>query len=684
MSEVSGGMAMGGDGVSELMTMRDIAGLAHVQRPVVTMWRRRSRVSAHPFPAAHQHRDGQELFLRDEVVAWLEDTGRGNNPDARADAAAHALLANHDRLAAEALSALLTLRHLLGSPLAGAAADPDDLLDLAEHHDPDDRYLFRELRRAADLTGLARSADELTEAAWNEATAHRRLVEAQLRPPSTGPAQVALTGQARRFLLALLGPLTRELGRPALMDPTGCAVDVLAETAAALELPALLMDGDSEAHRLTRRQLLLNGLSHRLIDRGDGDWSVAGPVVHLAVLPSAAEPTSSPAEQLNLIDEIALQLDDRELVLCLAPALTLTDPLEGEALARRDQLLRDGYVRAIVRLPAGLRPAQAREPSGLWLLAAAERTPPAERRTLVADLVDQTPEAEGLADDLLAAWQGAEGARRRAWAHLYPVPTRDLISASATLVPPRPARAPTLAKSGADWVVNLREADAHGRLAGYRFDVIDGTPEIVTIAQAMERGWVRVVPGRRLNVDGLPEGGVAVLGASPLPGGGRRPFVTRSPSRAQESAPQGPGIGVVRTVDRLALLAQADVDLTEPGDLVFTVRPRPMAFVDDEGGALVLSPARVLRVRPGAPLLSTAIAARINSATTTAWRTWSLATLSDADRAGLGEALGDLAGERARLVAELAALDALTNDLTQAVESRQLSIIKEKHGPTSL
>lgn len=644
----------------ELMTLREIAGLARVQRPVVTVWRRRARASTHPFPAARERRSGQELFLRDEVVAWLEETQRGNNPDPRADAAFHALLSAGGRRDAEALSALLTLRHLFGARLTSLPSD--ELLDIADEHDPDDRFLFNELERIGDPTLLARTADELVEAAWGELAAHQRLVEARIRVPGSGTAQAALSPPARRFLLGLFGPLVGELGRPAVMDATGCAVDVLAEIASTLDLPALVMDGGTPAHRLTCRQLLLADVSYRTVDRGNGDWSVTGPVAHLVVLPTPAEPTTGALLHLDLLDEIALQLDRQQLVLCLAPAATLTDPLEGEALARRDQLLRDGHLRAIVRLPAGLRPAQAREHSAVWLLGAADPTPPAERRVLVGDLAGTTIQGcEGLADDLLAAWQGADGARRRAWAHLHPVLTRDLVSASGSLVQPRTPRAAVPPRRGADWVVDLRAADAAGHLADYRFDPLHHPAEEATLAQAIERRWVRVIPGRRVVVDGLPAGNVPVLH-------GRR----LSPVEPVETH---------HGVDRLALLTRTDADLTEPGDIVFTATPTPAAILDAEGGSLVLAPARVLRLRPDAPLVARAVVARINAATTTVWRSWTLATVPEPDRTSLGEALTHLAGQRARLVADLAALDGLTHDLTTAVESRQLRITKENHGP---
>lgn len=648
--------------MAQLMTMRDIADLARVQRPVVSVWRRRSRATAHPFPEAQREQDGRELFSSDDVVAWLEETQRGNNPDARVDAAAHTLLSSAEGTpAAYALSALLVLRHLTGGPLVGLAAD--DLLDRADSLDPDDQYLLRELEHASRLPELARAADDLVEAAWGEAAAHQRLVDERLRLPGMPLAQTSFAAQARLLLTALLAPLCRDLGDSArIMDATGCAVDVLAAVAAALEAPVVLLHGDTPLHRLTRRQLLLADVPASLIDRGDADWSVAGPVAHLVVLPDPTDPAAPAITQLGLLDEIALQLDGEQVVLCLAPASTLTDPLAGDALTARDRLLRAGHVRAIVRLPAGLLPARAREPLALWLLTAADAAPPAERRTLVADLSAGALSPlviDELANDLLAAWQGVRGARRRAWAHLRPVPTGSLISASASLVPEGGSRARIPARSGADWVVGLRSTDTQGWLAGFGLDVRDVAPVEVSLAQAIERGWARVLSGQRVSLDGLPPGSVPVLGAAEA------------------------GAAEPRTVDRLALHARLDPTLTEPGDLVFVVRPTPRAVLDAAGGSLVQFPARILRLRTDAPLVPAAVGARINAATSTAWRSWRLAVVPPPDRDVLGEALTDLGSVRARLVEELARLDALATDLTTAVESRQLSITKERHGTTS-
>jgi hypothetical protein len=80
--------------------------------------------------------------------------------------------------------------------------------------------------------------------------------------------------------------------------------------------------------------------------------------------------------------------------------------------------------------------------------------------------------------------------------------------------------------------------------------------------------------------------------------------------------------------------------------------------------------------------VAAAVVARINALPPSGWRGWTLATVADPDREPLAAALAHLAAERARLSAELAGLDALTADLTTAVEHRQLTIAEENHGPS--
>ncbi len=648
------------------MTLADVAALARVQRPVVSVWRTRSRTSTAPFPTAHRAPDGREVFDLDEVLEWLEVTGRGNNPDARLDAAAHALFAvGADAVATgEALSALLALRHLHGGPLPD---DADELLDLADEADPDDALLYRELARLPDLPALAGRVESLVEACWGVAGAHERVLGTRFRVGWTSLIDSTVAEAARQLLTDIVAALLRATPDASLVAPTGGGVDVLPAIVAAQPCPVLLLDGNGSVHRLTRRQLVLEDAAVRTVERQGGDWAVTGPVVHLVVLPDGDRPDGASAALLSVVDEVASQMDDRQVAVVFAPASALADPLpDGPSLSLRDGLLRSGRVRAIVRLPQGLVPARPREHAGLWLLGPGDGRALAERRTSVADLSHATltpAVAQGLVDDLLAASQGVEGARRRAWAHLVHVSTSELVSRSESLVQAR--RRPTMSateQSGVDWALTLRAGDADlGLLDRVLLVPSDGTPVELTAGEASRRGWLTVLPGNRLSPD-LPPGAVPVIGPVEVAG------------EAQIGA---------RSVDRLAAMASGDVRFTEPGDVVFTATGRPRAVLDAVGGALVEYPARIMRLRPGAPLVRAAVIARINAAAAgTPWRTWTFAALPPAEVSALGETLDAVAAARASVVERLRRLDALASDLTTAVETRRLRIERKDHdGP---
>ncbi|HEX2705315.1 MAG TPA: hypothetical protein VHM65_06120, partial [Candidatus Lustribacter sp.] len=94
------------------LSLADIARLAHVSRPVASMWRRRE-LADHPFPEPVAVVGGQERFDASEIADYLASTGRGSNPDARDDVAAHARLVTVTQVdepaTVDGLSALLCL-----------------------------------------------------------------------------------------------------------------------------------------------------------------------------------------------------------------------------------------------------------------------------------------------------------------------------------------------------------------------------------------------------------------------------------------------------------------------------------------------------------------------------------------------------------------------------------------------
>ena len=106
--------------MESLVTMSDIARIASVTRQAVTNWR--SRTASIPFPSPKSVVANVEHFDRDEVIDWLEATGRGLNASARLDAPAVAVPAG---LAVEDAAVLLALAEADLDGQLGAVADQD-------------------------------------------------------------------------------------------------------------------------------------------------------------------------------------------------------------------------------------------------------------------------------------------------------------------------------------------------------------------------------------------------------------------------------------------------------------------------------------------------------------------------------------------------------------------------------
>ena len=285
------------------MTLSDVAALAQVQRPVVSMWRKRSAASAHPFPAPAALDAGRDLFDADQVGAWLEATGRGNNTEARYDAAAFAAPAMRDqRETFNALTSLLTLKVLTGRQLAPLGTD--QLLDVADECDPDDRLLYSELEALGDeLPALAGYADRLTDSAYSAHAAFEGLLADRFRTGLRDLADTALTDPALSLVAAAAAALAATLdGRPIFVDPTVGGGDLLvailqAHTDAA-HVPVLTTDDDGAAARLLRRRLAVHGADSGLFSIKDEDGlAISGPAVQVAQFPSPGN-RSATAEEI--------------------------------------------------------------------------------------------------------------------------------------------------------------------------------------------------------------------------------------------------------------------------------------------------------------------------------------------------------------------------------------------------
>ena len=664
----------------------DVALLAQVRRPVVSTWRSRSAQSVLPFPQAVASVRGREVFDGDEVVTWLEATGRGNNPDPRSDLRTVASLAGapiDDDTVFDGLSALLCLH----ARADGLPRDAEDTLDLADEADPDDDHLFTELQALGErLPDLARYVALRSEADYGAAAAFDALVAARRR--SCGEAEIlSLTADATALVVALVASLAAQGdGTCALVDPTGVG-DLVTEIArrridagddCSVAVPPSTSARASRARRALLRRLAVHGVPCVQV-RPDGT-SGATPLRSLSVvhLIPGSEDHRCDADVLRVLDEAILETPEHQTVLVLGPASAMVDRLvaaqdrpgrprrdtarANPASASRDGILRSQRVRCIVRLPAGLDRSRPRARTALWCLGPPTRTSLESARVLVADLANASLDpamASALVADLVAGTAGGRTWRSHAPTFLRGVLVRDLLASGGDLV--RPARAQPSSSLAAELVseVGSLAESARTTLSPLIVPAVrvrsgsDGAGS-TTIRAAVERGDLLVRPGARIASDDLGGDGVPVIGPADLD---------------RLHAP-------TRRMDRFTMAARHPrASTTEPGDVIFTTSPRPRAVVDVVGGSLVAAPARVLRCADPC-LLPAVLVADVNAQSPTArtWRTWRIRQVP-LDQAGAVTATLDQIAAHADAARDrLAVLDRLTAVLVEGATSGVLDL----------
>jgi len=673
---------------SLLISLADAARLARVQRPVVSMWRSRSAATDSPFPSPIGRAGPQELFDAEQVVSWLELTGRGNNPDVRADVAAFARLTGvsslDDETVFDGLTGLLTLKAITGEQLG--ALGTDALLDLADDADPDDSLLLREVTALGeDLSAMAAHVDGLSDADFSPAGAFERLMRDRFRRHLPGHAVVALRDNARSLMAQVARALAVEAGiRPArFVDPTCGGSDLLVTTVELYDddsAPSVMTsDEDAPAGRLARRRLRVHDiLREELHVDDDGAFEFSMPAVLLAQLPSPGTPSMTTVAMLTAIDNIAVQMADDQRAVVIAAAAVLSDRLLDPACGQlRDSVLRLGRVRAVVRLPKGLVTARPREQLTMWVLGPSyDHVPADERWTMLADLAN-VPLTADVVDDLVTDLVASMGDQVMVRAHAFRftrmITTRTVLASRGNLVEvaPRiePARAGTAAESALR-IATLKNQLQHDHdIEPLDFDIqpnpdIDNfsTSEHITVAAALAKGSLHVIAGNRVNPADLhATSGAPVIGPAELTG----------------DSPLGE-----RQVDRLGFGASYDAGrYTEPGDVVFCTSPRVAAIVDRHGGSVVVSPARVLRVDRHKPhgLLPHVIAADINGVAPQAkqWRLWRLRRAPVGQLAPLRETLKAIDAERMAALDRVSQLDELAALLTAGVTDTTLTITNQ-------
>jgi hypothetical protein len=361
----------------------------------------------------------------------------------------------------------------------------------------------------------------------------------------------------------------------------------------------------------------------------------------------------------------------------MAPSVVLSDAnLDREADQVRSALLRSGRVRAIVRLPVGLRPRKPQQAQTIWVLGDAyARVELAERWTMVADL-SSLPLDQGAIDDLVGDLAAALGDLATVRAHAFRfarlVLTRTLLASRDSLVVGARTATRPPPRGGAALAVRidqlLQSLSSESNNAGLpRLTVEPATPTggatMSSVEQLISAGHLRYIPGNRLDPNDIDGGtadaaGIRIIGPAEVLG---------------EQA-----LGH-RRIDRLRFAAEYPAGrVTEPGDVVFCTTPRPAAIVDTEGTSVVAYPARILRLNPSDPggLLAEVVAVDIRSLASThkQWRRWLLRQTGPRQRAALSDALASIRLQQERARERLARLDELTSLLMTGVTAGTVTL----------
>ncbi len=658
------------------ITLSDIAQLAQVQRPVVTMWRSRSKNTASPFPAPVARNGRQELFSTSAVTDWLATTGRGNNPHAAADAAAFSAPLGPETKTTHftALTALLALRALTDTDLAGQ--DADDLLDTADEIDPDDNFLLSELEALGpELLPLAAFADLLADASYTSAAAFEVLLRDRFRAAPAVHADTLLAPAAVDLVAATAVELAAGSGSPAVfMDDGGGdlllhVADILGEAAEGTLCVGSL---ENDAARLARRRMRVHGrFRDNLYVANNAPASLSAPTIRLAQFPSPVQPSMDPAAILSAVDEILLGLDAHSSAVILAPAAVLVDALartthDREAEAIRSDILRSGRVRAMVRLPPGLVPSRPRQAQALWVLGdAAAHVNIADRWTMVADLSGTALDPAASTDvvgDLAASLGTREQIRAHSFRFARLVLTSKLVAGTGGLTAPALAtkvRASAATHARATAAEHIRaesvldalshessQAGAPGQLSFGLAPASAPAATPSTVGTALRDGSLRYLQGHRIAGEHMEVGESA---RAPLPIIGLEELAGRMPQGS-------------RHISQLVFAAAYPQGrLTEPGDVIFATGAQGGAMVDEAGAAVVLYPARILRIDARRPrgLLPAMLARDLGNGGAGHWKQWPLRRIDDGARPALGAALAQVAAERSRLAERLARLDEL-------------------------
>ena len=607
--------------MESLVTMSDIARIAGVTRQAVTNWR--SRPASASFPSPKPGGGDVEYFDRDEVVDWLEATGRGLNENARLDAPA---IAVPDDLDLKDAIAMLALRARGGQDVGPLGAD--ERIGLAREIDPSDTFLLDEVTRIATDGGLAEFVDTLHEASFGPSDALDHLYRSRAAQGSRGLSSeaVALAQQIADACRTFLGP--DDVAVELRLDPRDRAVASGFESASS--------QSDRAALQIHAIDGVLTGLA-------------AGPLVRVVSLAGLADTTV-----LDAAGDLAVELDTDQIAIVIGPATALCDRLRGELYDARKAALQTGaeaYGCALVaafKLPRGLWRDAHRQNLGVWILRGAV----AVSAAVVADLSGTVVEPTELAADVLGALEQT-GARAYRYGRALQY---NVVWTGDTVVPPGMVAQPAATVDAATAYDRVVSATLVTREPVPGFDLPEvrnatsGPVATRSLEELVELGAIRRESGTRISEADLdPAGSVRVVTVE----GGEPQWIDRLvEARRYHSAGH-----------------------TEPGDVVFSSNP-PRAIVDEVGGAIVAFPSRILRPdRTKAGIGPRALAATINRVGDNAeWKTWPIPRFPAAQVQRVENALANVADHLDEIRKHEAAAADLVTSLIQGVAAGSVTL----------
>ncbi|MCT2006807.1 hypothetical protein M3C74_02050 [Micrococcus lylae] len=564
------------------MNMSDIARLAGVKRPVVSMWRTRHGQGArHPFPTPLRERGdrGAVLFEDREILEWLRTTGLGNNREAAAEQPLHSEMLLELASNPDPTSSLLLLQHLTQQPLQDLTPKETDEALLMAQLPP--ALLPPELDLTApEYAALLPAVDSLTEAAYSPEHALARVVAAFPRT-SDDCARLAFSPAGQALFRAVLDEVRAETALPVVpVEPE--ALTLLAQTSATSEsgtarsFTALQPTLRTAHGRAAWRLLAAQGHVVSASSESDGDALPSGACLALSLLAEGTSPTTAATR----LDEILLAVGPEDRALVIGPTSLLTN--EAGAAHRRELLANANAsgitLRYAARLPKNLFLRSTRHRLAVWVLAGQDSVAPTDA-VVTADHGDARLDAaavQAIAADIAVVMTGDESALVTHAFRAGGPQRRDRAQIAAEIT--APLRAASTRVLGSDLLAEALNADAD--LVATLNPTADRRAEQesrVTWAE-LAADYGRDLPGIRLPVADLQESGpgtVAAIGPEEL---------------------RGVAAWGARRIDRLRLEGLTPrARFTQPKDVIYVASGGPAAVVDDDGGHLVLAPARIFR-----------------------------------------------------------------------------------------